>query len=252
MPYRMILPLLGLGIALAVLGLWLLQTPKPAQPAIIALAPISRPAAPPPVAQAVPRPAALPGTPVPTPAPAPVLPPLQRIDVATQPERAPPSDDDTPVSTGRPLDLRNFETGRSATVPVPVSAGTGGARQAPRVFSGPGRVTSATGLIVGHVPVELFGIRHSVAGDRCGGSDCERAAMAALQARLAHGPVSCHSPLPNQGVVAFAICLDANGVDLGGMLVSDGLALANPGESSDYVGAQSVAHDLRHGLWQSR
>jgi endonuclease YncB( thermonuclease family) len=236
MSYRITLTL-SLAAALVLLGLWLLAAPKPPTPVAVALAPIVSTPAPP-----VPAPAALP--------PPQALPALPQVQVAAQPEHAPPPDTG-PVAAGRPLDLRGFDAKApaSSTSSAPAEARTG---HAPSDFAGPGRVTSATGLIVGRIPVELFGIRHSAEGDRCGDMDCEQAAMAALTAKLNRGRVSCHSPVPNKGVVAFAICLDSDGVDLGGMLVGDGLALANRRESSDYAGAEGVAHDLRHGLWQSR
>ncbi|HTH98972.1 MAG TPA: hypothetical protein VL574_16265 [Stellaceae bacterium] len=248
MPKRTAL-LFGLAVLLAALGLWLgLKSPPSPQPAVVAIAPMA-PAPPAPPSAPKPEPSK---TEAPKPAPLPALP---TVNVATVPIHAPPAESAAPA--GRPLDLRKFEAtlrqGAATTAhPAVTAAQTTKGGAAPREISGPARVTSATGLIVGGVPVELYGIEHVTAGDRCGGGSCEQAAIEALQARLSRGSVSCRSPRRNLGVVAFAICLDSSGVDLGGMLVGDGLALANRRESKDYVGAERVARDLRHGLWQSR
>jgi len=65
--------------------------------------------------------------------------------------------------------------------------------------------------------------------------------------------IYCHVPSPKPGIViAFAICLDADGVDLGGWLVSEGLALADTGQSYDYAGAESIARSQKRGLWGFR
>ena len=49
-----------------------------------------------------------------------------------------------------------------------------------------------------------------------------------------------------------AICLDGDGVDLGGFLVAEGLALADPAQSYDYVGAEGIARAQKRGLWLFR
>jgi endonuclease YncB( thermonuclease family) len=227
--------LAGLAIIVAIIGIRLLAAPKPPAPAIVALPPIPATALPAPAATPAPKPVAAP-KPLPPPAP----PPLPVQQVAIEPEHAVPEDPAPPPS--RPLDLRGFDAGAEAPPPP-----------APRYFSGTARVTGDTSLEVGRVPVVLFGIRAPDLGTRCAGDvSCKEAAEQLLVARLAKGRVSCHSPTPNRGVVAFAVCLDGDGVDLGGTLIDDGLALADRGQSYDYVGAEGVAHNLRRGLWQFR
>ena len=79
---------------------------------------------------------------------------------------------------------------------------------------------------------------------------CIEQAHRALAARLApNAGVSCRVPAPN---AVGAICLDALGVDLGGLLVAEGLALADPSQSYDYVGAESIARTQHRGLWLFR
>lgn len=106
--------------------------------------------------------------------------------------------------------------------------------------------------------VPLFGVRLPSEGDHCaarGGATrpCGVAARELLAARLRnHAAVSCRVPPGQRDHGSAAICLDAAGVDLGGMLVGDGLALADRGASYDYVGAEGVARSLHRGLWRYR
>ena len=121
---------------------------------------------------------------------------------------------------------------------------------APKQFSGPARVIESTGLVVGAVSVQLFGVRSLPIAQRCGPYRCVSVAIAALNSRLArNATVFCRTPLASQGVT-YAICLDSEGADLGGYLVGEGLAKADPGQSYDYVGAEKIAHDLRRGIWK--
>jgi endonuclease YncB( thermonuclease family) len=125
--------------------------------------------------------------------------------------------------------------------------------------SGPAQLGDALTLRVHGRSLPLFGVRLPAAGDRCvaAGSGtpaaCGAAARAALRAQL--GPtrhVSCRVPPGQQGHRDAAICLDAAGVDLGGFLIAEGLALADRRTSYDYVGAEGVARSLHRGLWRFR
>jgi endonuclease YncB( thermonuclease family) len=113
-------------------------------------------------------------------------------------------------------------------------------------------------MTVGSIPVQLFGVKPPLPGDRCelGGTptNCIELAKRRLQERFGRSDqVNCRTPNPQPGmVVAFAICLDANGIDLGSFLLNEGLALADTGQSYDYVGAEGVARTLKHGLWKFR
>jgi endonuclease YncB( thermonuclease family) len=52
--------------------------------------------------------------------------------------------------------------------------------------------------------------------------------------------------------VPAAVCRDSAGIDLGGLLVAEGFALADPTQSYDYFGAEAAARQLRRGLWRYR
>jgi endonuclease YncB( thermonuclease family) len=106
--------------------------------------------------------------------------------------------------------------------------------------------------------VPLFGVRPPESRDRCAAGagaphSCDDVARHAMARRLAGNPaVSCRLPPGQPAENAGAICLDSTGLDLGGWLVGEGLALAEPRQSYDYVGAEGVARSLRRGLWRYR
>jgi endonuclease YncB( thermonuclease family) len=126
----------------------------------------------------------------------------------------------------------------------------------PKQFSGIAHVMGAAALQVDKVPVQLYGIREPTPHDRCGvgdAADCVAAAKRALAAHIAGATISCQTPSPKPGIiVAFAVCLDGQGVDLGGFLVAEGLALADTGQTYDYAGAESIARGQKRGLWGFR
>jgi endonuclease YncB( thermonuclease family) len=142
---------------------------------------------------------------------------------------------------------------RSAPVPGWTSAPV---RAAPHQFEGPGKVVGAVTIEVGSVLVQLFGVKPPDPDSQCGdrSQDCPAVAQAALAKRLTKGgTVSCRIPNPRPGAsIAQAICFDPTGVDLGGYLVDEGLAVADTGQSYDYVGAANIARDLRRGFWKFR
>jgi endonuclease YncB( thermonuclease family) len=89
-------------------------------------------------------------------------------------------------------------------------------------------------------------LRHGTA------QSCRDVARKALaQRHAAHSQVHCRIP-PGQRGAPGAICLDASGTDLGGFLVAEGFALADPAQSYDYVGAEGVARSFHRGLWHYR
>lgn len=134
-------------------------------------------------------------------------------------------------------------------------------------IAGAAVAAGATALRVDGRPLHLFGIRPPANGDRCAVAGnttlangaqtrrtlpCQEQAQGILAARLAHkADISCRFP-GSARADGPAICLDGDGVDLGGLLVAEGLALADPAESYDYVGAEGIARAQKRGLWLFR
>jgi endonuclease YncB( thermonuclease family) len=148
--------------------------------------------------------------------------------------------------------------------PASPSPGAGGATvaaAAPRVaaprrsgpLAGPAQPDGPVALTVAGAPIRLFGIRPPDARDRCGlreaATACGEAARLFLARRLGSGgTVACEVPARP----GAAICRDRQGVDLASLLVNEGLALADPTESYDYVHAETSARTQRRGLWLYR
>lgn len=232
----------------------------PATPAAQPPTPAPEPAAPTPEAAAVePAPVPVvaapptPTAPMPSTPTAPEPPPLKSVQVAERPIHEVPPEKNPPPPDSTSLDMTRPPPGYAGQHP---SEGT--THAAPKQFAGSARATGATSLTVGAIPVQLFGVKPPLPGDRCelGGvaMSCLELAKKRLVERLGTSDqVNCRTPNPQPGmVVAFAICLDAKGIDLGSFLLNEGLALADTGQSYDYVGAEGVARTLKHGLWKFR
>ena len=254
---RRIIGIAVLAVVALVVG-WRVLAPRPVAPPppVTATVVPAEPAPPPAPEPAAPPPeAAPPAVPaVAAPPPAPELPPLKSVDIVNHPIREVPPEKNPPPPDSTSLDM---------TRPPPGYGGgyrpsEGPGHVVPKQFQGAARVTGATALTVGAVPVQLFGVKPPLPSDRCelAGTpmSCVELAKKRLQERFGRSDqVNCRTPNPQPGVVvAFAICLDANGIDLGSFLLNEGLALADTGQSYDYVGAEGVAHTLKHGLWKFR
>lgn len=155
--------------------------------------------------------------------------------------------DEAPPGAGiRPFD----RDARASLTPVP-----SGLRPNP-IFSGVARADGGTTLAVAGKEVRLFGVRAAGPRDRCGAAagagSCADAARDALSRRLRRSPrVSCQMPAGQIGKPG-AVCIDSSGIDLGGFLVAEGLALADTNQSYEYFGAEGVARSFRRGLWRYR
>jgi endonuclease YncB( thermonuclease family) len=191
----------------------------------------------------------------PTPPAAPAPPPLTSVQVAERPIHEVPPEKNPPPLDSTALDMTKPPPGYPGAGRHPSEGST---RSAPKQFAGAAKVMGATSLMVDGIPVELFGVKAPLPGDKCelGGvaMSCFELAKRRLGERLGlSNQVNCRTPNPQPGlVVAFAICLDARGIDLGSYLLNEGLALADTGQSYDYVGAEGVARTLKHGLWKFR
>ena len=127
----------------------------------------------------------------------------------------------------------------------------------PATLGGAARPVSGPILSIAGRTVHLFGLRAADARERCApgrgaAASCADAASAALAARFSANPsVTCTMP-PGQGDDPGFVCRDSAGVDLGGLLVAQGLALVDRRSSYQYVGEEDTARASRRGLWRYR
>ena len=133
------------------------------------------------------------------------------------------------------------------------------AAPSPLLISGEARVAEGLSLSLRGRALHLFGVRLPPAGERCAAEvtgaprPCDEVAREALATRLrVNDDVSCRVPPGQRAVPPAAVCQDASGVDLGGFLVAQGWALADPAQSYEYVGAETAARASRRGLWNYR
>lgn len=123
--------------------------------------------------------------------------------------------------------------------------------------SGTAKAIGGTTLDVAGKTIRLFGVREASPQDQCKLASgerrsCDRVAQDMLALRLRRHPrVVCHVPAGQRSDPA-AICVDGHGIDLGGMLVAEGWALADTKQSGEYLGAQGVARVFQRGLWRYR
>ena len=188
---------------------------------------------------------------------------LPTREVKPRPAFTVPEDQAAP---SRPITFNNGAPGGNRQAPPsgyvpsvgPGSLRPGGTSTTPvQPINGPAQVGSGTSLTVGGRAVKLFGVRPPEPSERCtrpeGQMSCREAAQALLGQRLkSNAGVHCRIPVSRPGEIPSAICLDSSGVDLGGLLVGEGLALADTSQSYDYFGAQGIARNYRKGLWASR
>ncbi|HUC67025.1 MAG TPA: hypothetical protein VMA53_16410 [Stellaceae bacterium] len=183
------------------------------------------------------------------------LPQLPTVEVAPRPEHTVPGYEAPPPATvifdGRTAGAAMPQLSeRRAPPPMPAQRPT-------QTVRGVAQLGELLSLSVGGHSLPLFGVRLPAIGDRCSAERsgtpraCTEVARAALATRLGTGgTVSCRIPPGQRDHRAAAICLDSRGVDLGGFLVGEGLALADRTQSYDYVGAEGVARSLHRGLWR--
>jgi endonuclease YncB( thermonuclease family) len=193
------------------------------------------PAAPPPAVPAVPA-----------------LAPLPERQVAEIPFHAVPENEEPPKP--QPFQMRDSPGMVTSRPSARTNSRSAALAPPPRQLAGKAEVAGAAVLRVAGQNLQLFGIRPPGGDDRCGGggsavTPCADRARAVLAGRLGR-TTSCRFPAPSSD--SGAICLDGDGVDLGGLLVGEGLALADRSQSFDYVGAESIAKSQRRGLWQFR
>jgi endonuclease YncB( thermonuclease family) len=230
--------LLGLAVLAAIAAALIWHIPdrleRLTEPVVSQLSPAAiAPPPPPPVAEPAP---AAPATPE--------LAPLPSREVAQIPFHAVPENEEPPKP-------QPFQMHDSPGLAPSRQASRGGGQAAsppPRQLAGRAEAIGADAIRVDGRELRLFGVQPPAGNDRCDGTLCTERARAVLAGRLSR-TASCRFPTPGS---SSAICLDGNGVDLGGLLVGEGLALADRSQSFDYVGAESIAKSQKRGLWQLR
>ncbi|KZD06405.1 thermonuclease family protein [Oceanibaculum pacificum] len=236
------LPLLLLAGGAAAVAL--LPGPRPGAPAaIIVTLPPALPLpvdAPTPERQLAEAPATLPQASLPPASPAAEpsaepLPPLPTREVAVRPR----------VQPGTPREPAPwFFEGRQHGGGNSGSSSAGGGRQLGDV-----RVIGPTMLSTAGQPHSLQGVAPPAPDALCPTAQdaarrCTEAAMALLAARIGqHAPLRCAPRAP--GIA----CTDSGGVDLGRLLVAEGLALPTPDSPAEYGVAESQARAAAKGLW---
>ncbi|HUK06515.1 MAG TPA: hypothetical protein VLX09_01480 [Stellaceae bacterium] len=167
-----------------------------------------------------------------------------------------------PGSPGRPATATPEPAPAAVPEPSPaaVPAPTQTALAPPMAATviGPASATGAVSLAVHGQGVRLYGVQPPGDADRCVSPrgytmSCADVTREVLAERLARSTaVTCRLPPHRRIDEAPRICLDGGGVDIAGYLVAEGLALADPRESRDYLGAQGIAKSYRKGLWAYR
>ena len=181
---------------------------------------------------------------------------LPTVVVDPRPVHAVPDQDPPPPPH---VTLRDREGNAVAWHAPPPVRRSPSAMPSPLLISGKARVAESLSLSLRGRALRLFGVRLAPGGDRCAAevtgapSPCDEVARQALATRLRiDNDVSCRVPPGQRALPPGAVCQDASGLDLGGFLVAQGLALADPAQSYEYVGAETAARAARRGLWNYR
>lgn len=121
-------------------------------------------------------------------------------------------------------------------------------------WSGRAHVIDGDSLYVGHAEVRLFGIDSPEYEQRCeladGGSwACDEAATSLLKRLAQDRTIACKSEGLDRHDRMIATCW-ADGVDLGGQLVADGLSWAYRQYSMRYVRIEDRARAAGRGIWR--
>jgi endonuclease YncB( thermonuclease family) len=122
-------------------------------------------------------------------------------------------------------------------------------------LAGAARILDGDTLDLGPVRVRIHGIdapefSQTCAAARGGAWDCGKVAAARLAALAGGGRVVCDPRERDQYGRIVARC-EAEGVDLGGALVSEGLAWAFLRYSDDYAATEAAAREAGRGVWQA-
>ncbi len=159
---------------------------------------------------------------------------------------------------GKPELHRGTPAGRSPNVPdrerrsASAHRGTPAGRS-PNVLEGAAKVIDGDTIEIAGNRIRLHGIDALEGRQHCrkaGGTSwaCGEAAARALRMMTAGGRTSCRVHGRDEHGRVVATCYDADGVDLNGWMVRQGLALAYRRYSRRYVGDENAAREARMGI----
>jgi endonuclease YncB( thermonuclease family) len=118
---------------------------------------------------------------------------------------------------------------------------------------GPVTVLSASQITIQNKRVVLFGIDPPMMRQPCYVNDrpwdCGTAAAKTLLNMVGTDPVTCHPKALDQFNRIYAVC-EVGGEDVNKALVAQGLAVALPEETKDYVPAEAEAKTAKAGMWR--
>ena len=121
-------------------------------------------------------------------------------------------------------------------------------------ITGPACVIDGDTLDIAGDRIRLHGIDAPESRQTCARGErevrCGRAATAALRRLIDNELVSCHERDVDRYGRTVAVCLNAEGQDVGAELVRQGWALAYRQFSDDYVGQEGEARDTGLGMWR--
>ncbi len=121
------------------------------------------------------------------------------------------------------------------------------------VFKGQARVIDGDEIEVAGKRVRLYGIEAPDLGQTCWYQNkefpCGHSARRNLWLNIKDQRLRCREKSVGDGGVVVALCFDAKGRDVGGILVRNGWALAVPKQVEVYITAEAEAKRQKLGLW---
>lgn len=120
-------------------------------------------------------------------------------------------------------------------------------------LTGTARIIDGDTLAIGETRIRLFGIDAPEGKQRCADAlgvayDCGSVARQALEAMTAGRSIECKARDLDRYGRTVATC-EAAGLDLGGELVTQGVAVAYARYSKRYLPQQAAAQAAKRGLW---
>lgn len=119
----------------------------------------------------------------------------------------------------------------------------------PKVLTGHAKGVDGDTLVLDGTRIRLFGVDAFEWNQTCGKFDCGAQADRALDLLIASGDVTCERQATDPYGRTVAICKTSSGVDIGGSMVRQGLAVAYRAFSLNYLPDEQYAKAHRAGAW---